>query len=332
MTSKRGLLAVLLLCSLTLAENTQQPPTMDLSDMSDADKALANVDPSQKQRDKKIWNNVLKSYLGFRQLAKSGLETMESARDMAFTANKYFQVVMKIGKVGMTVVQNASHIKEFFIWDENDDWRDRFWNVLESVEYLEEDIFQNTDWIIYESPKRLQEKRTELRMKRAAFVNKKNASKEAFKEAFIGPVKRSLIYESVMRRRMGLKSDAEKAMYEETDGNGPQQRQMLSNVVANRVTASKAIKEAEIDNNTMLTDQLIAQQDPTGEASETQIAEANNILQRNIMVQKFQQHSHMKDECEVAAHLLLARVYPYEVRAASRKVQRVGAVQISGEQ
>ena len=306
--------------------NPQQPPQQGLDGLSAGEKALAETQPKGTIRKRRVMNNLLKGYLGFRQLAVSGLGVLERTRDLAFAVNRYHNIAMSIGRTAVRAYGAVGELEEFFTWKKEERFWDRVRDIADAIIHLEENVFQNTDFVLFAGPEQMAEQKRQMDEARHAFVMQGARFGTSFEEAFVGPVRRSAMYERVRARRKLLQDGNRGEVELSEERFGPAQRAELAVAMADNVIASGDAKQTELDNNAMLAAAAIeAFESDEAEPSELSLAMQNRVIQRNTLMQEYQKHSHLRDACDVAAMLLLARVRSHELTIAQTEMVRTDA-------
>lgn len=135
---------ILFVFSIGITSTEHEQPT-NSSTVSD------DLEPDQKNRDKKMWQNLLKVYFGFRQTAEATLEICGRVTDWAWSSHKFLSSIRNMSQRAAHVWQQVQKTGTYKLYD-----------IVGLSEHIEENIFQNTDWMIHEGAKQFVSRRKNL--------------------------------------------------------------------------------------------------------------------------------------------------------------------------
>ena len=122
---------------------------------TDGWKAEDEVQVDQKNKDKKIWTNLLAVYDNTRKIADGSLTIMSRVSDFAWAAEKNLQTIERIATRAHTIWNNIERLKQFNVFSKSSNKsffvriKDLATGYVKVVEYTEEDIFQQSDSLFY---------------------------------------------------------------------------------------------------------------------------------------------------------------------------------------
>lgn len=125
--------------SVLYAETGMEGPT---------NKIEAEINPKMPKNDKKIFKNIAKWYGSLRQMAQSSISTLESVQGLALSFQRHLNAALNVSKRVALIVQNAA----------NFDGK----NFVDKLVYLEENVFQEVDYLADYDIKELRESRENI--------------------------------------------------------------------------------------------------------------------------------------------------------------------------
>jgi hypothetical protein len=111
-------------------------------------KVEVEINPKMPKNDKKIFKNIAKWYGTLRQMAMSSISTLESVQGLALSFQRHLNAALNVSKRVTLIVENAA----------NFDGK----NFIEKIVYLEENIFQQVDYLADYDIKELRESRANI--------------------------------------------------------------------------------------------------------------------------------------------------------------------------
>lgn len=151
------LLLVLVLSYTAYAETGMEGPTKDIE---------VEINPKMPKNDKKIFKNIAKWYGSLRQMAMSSISTLESVQGLALSFQRHLNAALNVSKRVTLIVQNAA----------NFDGK----NFIDKIVYLEENIFQQVDYLADYDIKELQESRANIGVAMKEMHTRGGEFKESF--------------------------------------------------------------------------------------------------------------------------------------------------------
>lgn len=279
------------------------------------------IDVNQKNKDKKIWANLLAVYDNSRKIARGTLTVMERVSEYAWTAQKYLYAIEKTATRAQVIWENIQEVKEFFVYDKEDKKKPFFKRIKDAtgktiklVEHVEEGIFQQSDALFYEDIPNYKNVREELNVKREKLFESPQEVLHQLRQlarSFQG-------YEKKVSKLSQI-SSADARVYDDLKHNKDAKRFAISQATAIDAIASADQKNMEIDNESIPISLTIKESSENGGNLNTaDLTQTALVNERNSYLINLREHDYTHDAIRSASQLLLAKVVTLDRRIAEK--------------
>ena len=254
----------------------------------------STVDPKQKDADFRVWKNLIKTYVTFRQAARASLKDLQSVSDFAWAAQKQ-----------LTAIERTSQ-RVAYVIDNIEDFRTD--DPIQMVKDAELKIFRQTDAIIYYNIPNIRQKTEELSLARSEVAHRgihriaqlatlSSSLYKGFQKKFFRTVAMNDLEDKTMRSHVP-DADVEAHTLEVT-------------------TAAKGLAASDLNNQTIETNGaqltgVLSNASPSGEVNPLHQAEMNKENQRNGLVLSIEANQNLNLVTQEACMLLLVKAKSLE--------------------
>jgi hypothetical protein len=267
----------------SFASNFEQPDnSYSLADELEVD---------QKKRDKKIWKNMVQAYLGFRQMAKNSLSILERVTDWAWSTQKYMAAVENMSSTVKTVYKNIKELGNF-----------KWYDFVGIIEYLEEDIFQYTDYMIYYGNADLNKSRERASEARRLLFRDPFKAKEMMHEEIKANKSYNLYYAEVLGCGMH-QGIAEKNRYQ----SDVKRNLYITNTAAEAIAGAE-VRNMNTGNKSVIVENVLQQNTrEDGQISMVAQAEMSIVNNRNKLFHEVSQNEQINDGVKINSLMLIQK-------------------------
>jgi len=170
-----SMLLVVVLSYTTYPETGMEGPTKDIE---------VEINPKMPKNDKKIFKNIAKWYGSLRQMAMSSISTLESVQGLALSFQRHLNAALNVSKRVTLIVQNAA----------NFDGK----NFIDKIVYLEENIFQQVDYLADYDIKELRESRANIGVAMKEMYTRGGEFKQKFHDCVV-PIYNTAIAKNISK-------------------------------------------------------------------------------------------------------------------------------------
>ena len=271
--------------NITLAAGTYEAPTegYDIKD---------DMETDQKSRDKKIWQNLLQVYLGFRQIAENSLKICESVVDWAWSAHKYMAAVENLAGHAQVLWKNIKETGSF-----------KWYDVVGIIEHLEEGIFQISDYMLEYDVKNIKESRKRLAQSRVKLFTDPFGAKNDMRAGIKN-------FKGYQRKHLELTTNCgmRRGIAEEYGYQAAVRRHILSSNTGADAVASGELRSLSLGNQAVIMENCLEKLSGNdGEISMTAMAEGNAVINRNRLFMGITENEYIRDGVRVTAMMLLQK-------------------------
>ncbi len=249
----------------------------------------STVDPKQKDADFRIWKNLIKTYVTFRQAARASLKDLQSVSDFAWAAQKQ-----------LTAIERTSQ-RIAYVIDNIEDFRTD--DPIQMVKDAERKIFRQTDQVIYYDIPNIRQKNEELASARDDVANR-----AATRISQLAGLSTSL-YKGFQKKffRTAAMSDLEDKTTKSKVPDADVQAHTLA-----VTTAAKGLAASDLNNQTIETQGaqltgVLSNASDNGEVNPLHQAEMNKENQRNGLVLSIQSNQNLNLVTQNASMLLVTK-------------------------
>lgn len=252
------------------------------------------VDPKQTEKDFRIWKNLIKGYVSFRQMARASLKDLSAVSDFAWAAQKQ-----------LAAIQRAAQRVQI-IWDNVSEFRTD--SPVQMVKDAELKIFRQTDALIYDDIPSVRKSNDNLAVYRDALVNRADMRIEALKNLS------GAMYKGFQKKF--FKTQAMSSLDDRTVSSKIPNADVQAYVVGNSV-AAKGLASADVQNQALETQGavltgVLKNASPDGNMNPLHQAVMSKESQRNSLLMNIQSHPIMAQATQSAAWIILARAKKLE--------------------
>ncbi len=250
-----------------------------------------DVEVDQKRRDKKIWKNLVQTYLGFRQIAQNSLSILERVVDWAWSAEKYLSAVENLAGTASYVYQNIKETGNF-----------KWYDFVSIIEHLEEEVFQYTDYLLNDGIEELKSSRYRLNQSRKLLFSNPFKAKENMKRAIKNDKSYGLYYAEM------LGCGVHQGVTEKYRYRSDVKRNLLITHTAAEAVAGCDIRNMQAGNKAVIIENTLqknAKRD--GKISMVAQAEANAVNSRNKLYSEVSINEQIRDAIRVQSMMVIQR-------------------------
>lgn len=245
------------------------------------------AEPSQDGADKKIWTNVLQVYGQFRKTAQTLIKDIQAVMDLAWSAQRQLDACEAVAN---RVESISNYISDY-----------RFDNAAQFVKDMEENVFQQSDLLIYSEIPNVGLAYKDLISERDNVIHMGKSNVNGIVNAS------QIIYNTTAKtftRIFGSKTDPTNT------------QQSLNNTLTSSTVASHTAVQVSLDNQgTIISQQTKKITDANGNLTPDQMAESNITAIRNELLINYQSNEYQSDKIMNMSMLLLEktrRIYAIE--------------------
>lgn len=248
---------------------------------------IETADPSQDGADKKAWINILQVYGQFRQTANALIKDIKAVMDLAWSAQRQLEAVEAVANR----VESISHYIANY----------RFDNATQFVKDMEENVFRESDLLIYSDIPNIGIAYGDLLHERDDMIKDGKASVNSIVATS------QTIYNATAKQFVRI-------FGEKTDSKNTQRS--LNNTLASSTIASHTAMQVSLDNQgTILSAQTNDITNSNGKLTPDQMAESNITAQRNELLINYQSNEYQSEKITTLSMILLEktrRIYAVE--------------------
>lgn len=252
------------------------------------------LDPKQQEKDFRIWKNLIKGYVSFRQMARASLKDLSAVSDFAWAAQKQLSAIQRAAQRVQIVYDNVSNFKSN--------------SPIQMVKDAELKIFRQTDALIYDDIPSVRESNENLAVYRDALVSRADMRIEALKNLS------GAMYKGFQKKF--FKTQAMSSLDDRTVKSKAPDADVQAYVVGNSV-AAKGLASADVQNQALETQGavltgVLKNASPDGNMNPLHQAQMSKESQRNTLLMNIQVHPIMAQATQSAAWIILARAKKLE--------------------
>jgi hypothetical protein len=281
-------------------------------------KAEDELQVDQKNKDKKIWKNMLAVYDGARKIAKGSLEIMENVSKYAYTAQKYLNAIERTATRAQIIWSNIKDIKQFVEFTDGDKKKSFFKRVkdlhgriVDVIEYTEEDIFQQSDALFYQDIPSLKQARKEMYEQQQRLL-------DSPKEVIDRLRKNARDFDGYEKKyaKLAAVGSTDGSVY--SNANAAVKRHMISQGDAINAIAIADQRAMDIDNDAAAAVLSLHSAENDSALNTADLTKNAMIAERNKLVLYLKEHDVMHDAVRTSAQLLLSKIVPVDQRIAEK--------------